>query len=150
MATARRMRPAVAAARQESARAHEQAKAPAAPPRRASGASYERGTRNTRASAVRGGESYYEQDQDEEIGKVQEFTSQPAMVKCGAGVTRNMGNYESLRIDVAVTLPCRPEDVEETYAQAAEFVAQKLTEEEALWLGKQAPKTAPQPKARTR
>lgn len=142
MATARRMRTVVAAARQQSVREHETSTAPRDPPARKSGTSYERGTRNSRATALRGGEPYYEQDQDEEVGEVKAFTSQPALVKCGAGVTRNMGNYESLRIDVAVTLPCHPDEVEATYSTAADFVAEKLAEEEALWLGKQTARAA--------
>lgn len=57
----------------------------------------------------------------------------PALVRVGIGTTVNMENYEFLRIDVSVTLPCHPEDIEDTYIRASEFVGEKLTEEENLW-----------------
>lgn len=61
----------------------------------------------------------------------------PALVRVGVGSTLNMQNFQSLRIDVSVTLPCAPttDAIQETYEQASEFVAEKLTEEENRWLG---------------
>lgn len=60
---------------------------------------------------------------------------QPAFVRVGAGLTIPTGPYESLRIDVAVTLPCRTGEVEETYEKCSEFVVGKIDEEKTLWLG---------------
>lgn len=57
----------------------------------------------------------------------------PALVRVGVGTTINMENYESMRIDVHVTLPCHPDDIEDTYLKASEFVGEKLREEEELW-----------------
>ncbi|KGP00282.1 hypothetical protein JT27_18295 [Alcaligenes faecalis] len=61
----------------------------------------------------------------------------PALVRVGVGSTLNMQNFQSLRIDVSVTLPCdpAPEAIQAAYEQASEFVAEKLTEEENQWLG---------------
>jgi hypothetical protein len=58
---------------------------------------------------------------------------EPAFVRVGVGQTFNLGNFESLRIDVAVTLPTRVEDIDETYTRASEYVADKMAEEESLW-----------------
>lgn len=73
---------------------------------------------------------------------------EPAFVRVSAGGTYNLGNYESLRLDVSVTLPCLPSDIEAAYDTATEFVSDKIQREEASWLGR-AKEPAPK-KARTR
>jgi len=60
---------------------------------------------------------------------------EPAHVKFGAGLTINLQNYESLRLDVAVILPCLPSELHETFEAAVDFVSEKLTEEKSKWLG---------------
>ena len=60
---------------------------------------------------------------------------EPAFVRVNAGKTLNLGNYESLRIDVSISLPCLPEDINATYEQAADFAFSKLMDEEATWMG---------------
>lgn len=60
---------------------------------------------------------------------------QPAFVKVGAGMTINLGNFESLRIDCSVTLPCHPENIDIAYETASEFVSKKIDEEQSTWLG---------------
>lgn len=61
---------------------------------------------------------------------------EPARVHVGAGTTRNMGNFESMRMDVSVTIPCMPtpEGIEAAYIQASDFCAVKLEEELNQWL----------------
>jgi len=54
---------------------------------------------------------------DEEIGFV-ETDGVPAEVAQGIGVTKNLGNFQSKRVDVYLKLPCNPQDFE----AAAEFV----------------------------
>ena len=66
----------------------------------------------------------------------------PAYVKVGAGMTVNLGQFESLRIDVSVSLPCLPEEIDDCYVTASDFVADKLNEEETNWLGQNKPKSA--------
>lgn len=61
---------------------------------------------------------------------------EPAFVRVSAGGTYNLGNFESLRLDVSVTIPCRPDRIDRAYQQASEFVAEKLGEEESNWMGK--------------
>lgn len=68
--------------------------------------------------------------------------TEPAFIRVNAGKTLNLGNYESLRIDVSVTLPCLPEDIEDTYERAAEFAFTKMLDEEAAWMGTKNVKTA--------
>lgn len=52
-----------------------------------------------------------------------------ASVGTSRGITLNLGNYESARIDVWMSLPVDVENVEKGYAVAAEFVEKKLEEE---------------------
>lgn len=75
---------------------------------------------------------------EERIIAVRRFETEPAYVRCSAGVTKSTGNYESLRVDVAVTMPCYAEEVERTYTEVSDFVASKLEEEIDAYLGEQA------------
>lgn len=59
----------------------------------------------------------------------------PAYVKVGAGLTINMGNFESLRIDCSISIPCQRGDIEEAYTLASDFVADKINEEQTNWMG---------------
>jgi hypothetical protein len=48
---------------------------------------------------------------EEKTLEVQVFQTAPAGVECRLGRTVNLGSYESLRVDVGVTLPCYAEEV---------------------------------------
>ena len=43
---------------------------------------------------------------------IAEEIQQVAQVHCQLGMTINIGNYESFRIDFGVTMPCDPKDVD--------------------------------------
>jgi|SRR5690606_9353805 len=84
---------------------------------------------------------HYGETEEEELQEVVSSESfppgvEPAFVRVSAGNTYNLGNFESMRLDVSVTLPCLPSKIEETYTRASDFVAEKLGEEEGLWLGR--------------
>lgn len=65
---------------------------------------------------------YGAEEQETREQEVMVFESEPAYVRASAGVTKNLGDYESLRIDVSVSVPCYREDVEETYEAVADQV----------------------------
>lgn len=102
-------------------------------------ASQELATRSSREEYRRKGSKEYET-----VGGAEEKLDSatfapgesPAYVTVSTGGTYNLQNFESLRLDVSVTLPCRPDEVEETFEQASEFVADKLGELEAEWMPK--------------
>ncbi len=79
------------------------------------------------------------EEHQEEILYTDEFPPnvEPAMVRVAMGKTISLGagSYEFLRIDVSVTLPCRPSQINQTHQMASEFVAEKLLDEEGSWLG---------------
>ena len=51
-----------------------------------------------------------------------------ATVSVGMGATINTGNYESLRVDVGVSLPCNPSDVDAVYEALHQKVENLLKE----------------------
>lgn len=54
---------------------------------------------------------------------------QPPRVRVAVGYTRNMGDFESLRYDVAVEAsPLSGESTEDAFNRISEFVESKLTE----------------------
>ena len=61
--------------------------------------------------------------------KIKKFTTDPVYVRIGAGVTKNMGDYESLRVDVSISMPCYREDMDKTFDKVAEDVAKRLSDE---------------------
>jgi hypothetical protein len=72
----------------------------------------------------------------EETILVRAFATEPAKVSVGRGVTINIGNYQSARIDVMVSLPCYLEEIEQTYRYAKEL-AEKWVLEERLKIEKE-------------
>jgi hypothetical protein len=60
-----------------------------------------------------------------------------AKVRVGGGVTRNMGDYESVRCHVEIEMPCVPEwdSVNEMYAELSNYVYDRLADEVALATG---------------
>jgi len=73
--------------------------------------------------------AYGEEDTVLEEHEVHIFETEPAIVRVNAGVTKNLGNYESLRVDVAISIPCYKEMVGDTFDAIAEEVSDLLAEE---------------------
>lgn len=61
--------------------------------------------------------------------KVRKFVTEPAYVRVNAGVTKNMGNYESLRLDVSLSVPCYVEEMGEVVEGISGRVSEYLEEE---------------------
>lgn len=83
------------------------------------------------------GDTVHEEEREEEGFLEATFTSEdpPATIRVGTGMTINLGNFESLRIDVAVTIPCHRSALDEAYEHAQDFVMTKMEEEQASWTG---------------
>ncbi len=65
----------------------------------------------------------------EKVFKVKEgeVYDQPACnVSFKMGHTKNLGNYESLRVDVSVMIPCYVSELEETFEFAKEWVDDRM------------------------
>lgn len=72
-----------------------------------------------------------ESDPVNETIEVTKFETQPAMVRVGFGLTINLGNYESARLDVSVEVPCYKEQVDDAYQQAKDWVEERVQQEVA-------------------
>lgn len=69
--------------------------------------------------------------------EVRKFETEPAFVRVNAGVTKNLGDYESLRVDVAITVPCYVEEIETVQKRTAALVADMLDTEVEEYIGKE-------------
>lgn len=78
-----------------------------------------------------------EEGEEEETSTLEiiPFESEPAYVRASAGVTKSLAPYESLRVDVAITMPCYPEEVESVYQQVSDKVYDLLSREVDNYLG---------------
>jgi len=59
------------------------------------------------------------------------FITPPAIVSIKAGCTVNLGNYESGRVDVLISIPCYKEEVEDIYPRVKQLVDDRMKEEYA-------------------
>lgn len=66
---------------------------------------------------------------------VRKFLVEPAYVRVNAGVTVNMGNYQSLRVDVSLSVPCYAEEIDKAVPAVADRVAFFLEEERKKYEG---------------
>lgn len=62
--------------------------------------------------------------------RIRPFVTTPASISVKAGFTKNMGNYESMRVDVMATFPCYSEEVDEAYEQVKDWVDARIN---SLW-----------------
>jgi hypothetical protein len=63
--------------------------------------------------------------------RVPVFSTEPARVRVSGSVTRNLGDYNSARVEVTVELPCYPEDSEirRTYEYASQLLDDLIPKE---------------------
>ena len=77
--------------------------------------------------------TYLGKDEHEEVENkeldIHRFHTEPASVYVKFGRTVNVGNFESVRLDVGVNLPCYKEEIEGAYQRATKFVVGKIQEE---------------------
>lgn len=69
-----------------------------------------------------------EEDFDEVL-EVHQFVTDPARVRISVGVTKSLGDYEFLRVDVSVEIPCYVEEIDAAYEYAARTASERLEEE---------------------
>ena len=69
--------------------------------------------------------------QEDTTVQIHRYVTQPATVNAEIGLTINIGNYESVRVHVGVTVPCYKEEVEDCYQWAKDFAESKAKAEAA-------------------
>ena len=60
------------------------------------------------------------------VGKIVKSAEKLAEVRVGIGSTLNMGNYESLRLGVDISLPCEAKNLDAAFGQALEMAEKNL------------------------
>lgn len=75
--------------------------------------------------------AYGQEETELETIRVPTFATDPAHVKVNGSVTRNMGDYNSVRVEVAVDFPVLPvmSEVERVYGILAQWVEGRLQNE---------------------
>lgn len=67
-------------------------------------------------------------EETQEVLGEAKFTGPVAMVQVSMSMTKNLGNYESLKFTASITMPCEAdgEEIEETYNNCREWVDSKV------------------------
>lgn len=63
-----------------------------------------------------------------EQGAPLKFETPPATVVVSTQMTQNLGNYNSLKVGVSLSMPCLPDEVDKTFEDVAQWVSQKIDE----------------------
>jgi hypothetical protein len=61
--------------------------------------------------------------------EIKRFVTAPAQIDVGYGMTLNIGNYESARLDVRISIPCYREEVEDAYEYARKWAEAKMQQQ---------------------
>jgi len=56
------------------------------------------------------------------------FKEEPALVNYRNGATLNLGNYQSARVDIGITMPCSPKKVNATLNKLIKDVDERVAE----------------------
>ena len=75
------------------------------------------------------------EETEEVTQEVEVFETDPAYISVKAGVTRSLAQYESLRVDVSIMMPCYKEMINQTYEAVADTVSEMLENEVEQYLG---------------
>lgn len=67
-------------------------------------------------------------DEDLQV-KVKLFATQPAQIKYSIGGTVNIGNFESVRVDVSISVPCYREEIDEVFEASRDWADKRLNTE---------------------
>lgn len=62
----------------------------------------------------------------EDVGEAALYDQPTCNVGVNAGITKNLGNYESLKVGVSLNMPCYPDEIEDVYSAAKKWVDDKM------------------------
>lgn len=75
------------------------------------------------------GKRVLSEDEEEHVIDVMTFATSPAHARVDFGLTVNLGNYNSAKIQVGAIIPCYTEELEDALAFGAELAKHFLVEE---------------------
>lgn len=64
----------------------------------------------------------------EKVGEPRMFEDPPCNVGVNMATTVNLGNYESVKLGVSLHVPCKHEEINDTFDFARGWVEEKMTE----------------------
>jgi len=67
--------------------------------------------------------------ESEDIIAIHKFETEPAKVTVDYALTVNLGNFESAKIGVSVTVPCYSEEIDKAYEFAQGWAEERLSHE---------------------
>lgn len=67
--------------------------------------------------------------EESEDVEVRVFETEPAVIGYSGGKTVNLGNFESIRVDVSIRLPCYVEELDDAYKWAQDWVGSRIEDE---------------------
>jgi hypothetical protein len=79
----------------------------------------------------------YGRTDEKVVQDVEVFEVEPAYIRVNVGVTKNLGNYESLRVDASISVPCYKELIAQTFESVASTVNTLLADEVDRYLSEQ-------------
>jgi len=65
----------------------------------------------------------------EDVIAIHKFETEPAKVTVDYALTMNLGNFESAKIGVSVTVPCYTEEIDKAYEFAQAWAEERLSKE---------------------
>ena len=80
---------------------------------------------------LKSGQPVGDEKREEDMILVDAFEVAPAQTTAKLGMTVNLGNYESLRVDVGVSVPCYKEEIPAATQFCFDFAEKKLFEKVA-------------------
>jgi len=63
---------------------------------------------------------------EEETILVRKFETDPAYIGGSMGITKNMGNFEFIRLDITAKIPCYVEEIDNVEQQVAGWMDNKM------------------------
>lgn len=60
---------------------------------------------------------------------VEDLPEHCAVLTVGGKITKNMGEFESISVNVSLSMPCDPQSVDQCYESTSEWVDRRLLEE---------------------
>lgn len=80
----------------------------------------------TSVQKVKSGKDVGDLEETQEV--VSEITHTEPLANVGVSFshTKNLGNYEALKLSVSLNLPCPPEDIDATFEQASDWCNGKM------------------------
>lgn len=71
-------------------------------------------------------EPFKDENTVSETIKVRPFVTEPANVSMKSGVTINLGNYQSARVDIMISVPCYVEEIDEVFNKIRDYIDDRL------------------------